>query len=170
MLELFATTHCEKRTISLLSRVPIFTCPKMGVVNTQIQTETTFITAKPEKWLTFFVVVAEIVFICMDTSHVKRKIDSQNFVIFSDTNTPLLYLQKDYMLTGIYLYIMLLWRLNCIVFFCFVFFVQNYAFSNSVPWLRLRGPGVRKYWRGSELLTITIDLHNIRGRILREKC
>ena len=54
----------------------------MGVVNTQIQTETTFITAKPEKWLTFFVVVAEIVFICMDTSHVKRKIDSQNFVIF----------------------------------------------------------------------------------------
>ena len=100
---LFATTHCEKRTISLLSRVPIFTCPKMGVVNTQIQTETTFITAKPEKWLTFFVVVAEIVFICMDTSHVKRKIDSQNFVIFSDTNTPLLYLQKDYMLTGIYL-------------------------------------------------------------------
>ena len=121
MLELFATTHCEKRTISLLSRVPIFTCPKMGVVNTQIQTETTFITAKPEKWLTFFVVVAEIVFICMDTSHVKRKIDSQNFVIFSDTNTPLLYLQKDYMLTGIYLYIMLLWRLNCIVFFCCFF-------------------------------------------------
>ena len=68
----------------------------------------------------------------MDTSHVKRKIDSQNFVIFSDTNTPLLYLQKDYMLTGIYLYIMLLWRLNFIVFFCF-FFCKIMHFPTLFP-------------------------------------